>query len=306
MSIDHNPPSGAAAGNPNAPAPRFISPDSIAGFLSYAVSQPAVSQRLAGTNTRHIGRETQRSVLAALAVHADSRGVTKISQQRLADDLLLDRRDIRNCLTELAQIGLIRLVQAGGKRAANQFLVLPDLVAELTQTPRVIGGDIGGDIGGGLGGDTRHKEEEQEQIPPRKNATRQPGRLSRAGREIMNKLLDTADYSGAANRRAVRAKKEREYLPTVLAWEQQQPPGDPVAWCVKELRRDGHQFPPVTTLHALPPHTDQPNSCAHGCNGRGEYLVKNDDREVGYRNCLCNGGQTALVKQPSPARLHAV
>jgi hypothetical protein len=51
---------------------------------------------------------------------------------------------------------------------------------------------------------------------------------------------------------------------------------------------------------------DQPDSCAYGCHGAGMYLVKNDDREIGFSDCVCTGGSSSLVKDPKPTRLHAV
>lgn len=293
MSIDEN--RHESADNTEKPA-RFIGQDTVSGYLTYEIFQPSVSARIQAT--KQVGKDRQRTVLGALAVHADFSGVAKVSQLRLAQDLDIDRRDIRNCLDALEQAGLIQLLREGGKGRPSHYAVLPDFVENLKTRPQHAG-QHGGQHAGQHAGHARHKIEiEIETPPPAKNSrTQVKGDLTPTGQEVMRTLLDRADYTGAQNYEAVRAKKRRDYLPIVKAWEQEQPQGDPVDWCLQRLQPTGGTPKPVTTYHAATYSHLKDNKCPHGCRGAGDFIVKENGRDVGFTNCVCRGGTVSLSGQ---------
>jgi hypothetical protein len=113
----------------------------------------------------------------------------------------------------------------------------------------------------------------------------------------MKELLDRADYTNAKNYNAVRAAKKRDYLPIVQAWEQQQPQGDPVDWCLSQLQGKNGQPKPATTYHQLHWQHLVEGACEHGCKGAQSFLVKENGRDVGFTNCVCAGGTMSLQEQ---------
>jgi hypothetical protein len=117
----------------------------------------------------------------------------------------------------------------------------------------------------------------------------------------MKELLNRADYTNAKNYNAVRAAKKRDYLPIVQAWEQQQPQGDPVDWCLERLQGNNGKPKPAASYHQLHYKHLIDDACPHGCKGAQEFLVKENGRDVGFTDCVCKGGTVSLPKQPQPA-----
>jgi hypothetical protein len=102
--------------------------------------------------------------------------------------------------------------------------------------------------------------------------------LSKEGIELLTYLLDTENYAGARNERAVRATKKRDYLPIVKAWERERPQGDPATWC-------RHKYLGTSPAQYMPPLPTGNPDCPT-CNGKGTYNTPNP--EGGWRAIYCD------------------
>jgi len=233
---------------------RYASLDNIAGYLPYAVqTDPRITERL--RSSKQIGRAWQRVVLGSLAVHTNEQGIARISQERIAHDLDIDRRDVRNALTELQQAGLIEPVGKGGKGKTQGYLVLPFIVKEIQndlQHGGQVGGEVGGQHGGQHGGLSRHKVEVEietplHQKPERKRQVADKG----GGDELLEICIEKDLAKRPTNPGATLARQlKTEYTNLLHEARMQFPKGqdsDIVTWCVckrnneritRELQKD--------------------------------------------------------------------
>jgi hypothetical protein len=126
--------------------------------------------------------------------------------------------------------------------------------------------------------------------------------LSKEGRELLTHLLDTENYSGARNERAVRAAKKRDYLPIVKAWEKERPPGDPATWCRHNYLGT---IPKTSPIQYLPPVPQGQENCPHSCSNGVHMIIDPDTQGWTSRWCVCAGGTYPTTQEPTTERVSA-
>ena len=157
----------------------IVSPD-------VALTDPLVAVRWALSvpipTSRHIGHQSTRCVLVAVASHVNSRGQAYPSAQTLADEIEgLTRRDVRNGLDVLERVRLlVPVVEKRQGRPTVWYLNLAGFPAKdlagLPAKPKRV--NMAGDLAGDLAGNPAPKQSEAKTSP------QPPARL----KELLDKM----------------------------------------------------------------------------------------------------------------------
>jgi len=260
-------------------------------------------------HVENVGTDRSWRVLMSLANRAhENTGKMTASDRTQERDTGLERRGVVQPVRKaLEQAGW--LVDTG-KREAKGVKVYelivpgycrPSSSGEADLATKTVDNQVSG-VASGVGSGVGSGEGDLAQTklnrtsPPTSPKGRQSGQegLTQEGIELLTHLLDSEDYSGARNERAVRAAKKRDYLPIVKAWEQERPQGDPATWC-------RHKYLGITPAQHMPPLPTGNPDCPT-CNGKGTYNTPNP--EGGWRAVYCTCTQKD-TQNPTTERVSA-
>jgi hypothetical protein len=286
---------------------RYIALDNVAGYLYWAVqTDPRISELL--QSSKQAGRMLQRVVLASLAVHANDQGIARVSQERIAQDIAVDRRDVRNALTQLHQVGLINPAGKAVKGKTQGYLVLPFVVVEkqrqleeTTEHGGQHGGEVGGQHGGRPGGLSRHKVEVEIEPPlQQKRQAKDSTATDPGGIEGIIKLCIERDLKQHPTQvgTGLRKKMHTQYSELVTTARERYPNAVTdtaiVTWCVNQRWRLEHT---KELLKDLDPDRYSCATCKGATVVPGQSYRDDQDNWVNPGNVPCPTCRTQNVTQ---------
>jgi len=255
---------------------RYIAADSVAGYVLYACgTDPQIAELIKEHKTDQVGADRVHRVLFSLALHIDDYGVSRVSQQRIAKDLGIHRYDVQNAQKVLEACGLIRPIEKTSKQGSvKRFIVLPDLVAELSTPvpqPKKKTRKVAGGVAGGVAGDPLHKEEEENIYPSAQKKSKSPVPDSRGKEEEIDPLVERCieedlKQTRTTAGRPLRAKMRQQYTALVATGRKEYPnaPDDPLLiWAIDKRQNRAHSPYLMSEL--------RPDNCPT-CKGSGRVL----------------------------------
>lgn len=264
-------------------------------------------------HVENVGTDRAWRVLMSLANRAhENTGKMTASDRTQERDTGLERRGVIQPVRKaLEQAGW--LVDTGKREAKGvkvYELIVPGYcrpsssgegdLATKTVDNQVSGVASGVGSGVGSGEGDLAQTELNRTSPPTSPKGRQAGQegLTQEGIELLTHLLNTENYSGLRNERAVRTAKRRDYLPIVKAWEQERPQGDPATWC-------RHKYLGTTPAQYVPPMPQGQENCPHGCNALGYHMIRDEVGVATTKKCTCVGGNYPTTQEPTTERVSA-